>query len=88
MDEQGAGWKHRPGSTRFETEGCHATSMIQPNNVVVYQFELSLDCCGYMEVMEAQKVLIVEDENIVALDMSQRLRRLGYNVIGTAPSGR
>ena len=38
--------------------------------------------------MEAQKVLIVEDENIVALDMRQRLTKLGYDVIGTAASGK
>ena len=38
--------------------------------------------------MEAHKILIVEDENIVALDMSRRLTKLGYNVIGTAASGK
>ncbi|MBA56953.1 MAG: GGDEF domain-containing response regulator [Pseudomonadales bacterium] len=38
--------------------------------------------------MEANKILIVEDENIVALDMSRRLKKLGYDVIGTAASGK
>ena len=33
------------------------------------------------------KILIVEDESIVALDLQARLRRLGYHVIGTAATG-
>jgi len=33
------------------------------------------------------RILIVEDETIVALDMRSRLESLGYTVIGTAPSG-
>ncbi|RLT96966.1 EAL domain-containing protein [Ketobacter sp.] len=40
------------------------------------------------QFMEAGKVLIVEDENIVALDMRQRLTKLGYEVVGTASSGK
>ncbi len=36
--------------------------------------------------MEVKNVLIVEDENIVALDLSRTLTRLGYQVVGTAPS--
>ncbi|MEE2733569.1 MAG: EAL domain-containing protein [Pseudomonadota bacterium] len=38
--------------------------------------------------MNTVKVLIVEDENIVALDMRQRLTKLGYEVVGTASSGK
>ena len=38
--------------------------------------------------MQEQKVLIVEDENIVAMDLSRRLSKLGYTVVGTAPSGK
>lgn len=34
--------------------------------------------------MENAKVLVVEDENIVALDLKRRLSKLGYNVIGMA----
>ncbi|MDN3637639.1 EAL domain-containing protein [Simiduia curdlanivorans] len=34
--------------------------------------------------MHGQKVLIVEDENIVALDLKLRLEKLGYDVVGTA----
>lgn len=34
--------------------------------------------------MEHGKVLIVEDENIVALDLKRRLSRLGYSVVGMA----
>ena len=37
--------------------------------------------------MHEQRVLIVEDENIVAMDLSRRLAKLGYKVVGTAPSG-
>jgi AmiR/NasT family two-component response regulator len=33
------------------------------------------------------KILIVEDESIVALDLEAKLRRLGYQVIGIADSG-
>ncbi|MCB1950054.1 EAL domain-containing protein [Nitrosomonas sp.] len=33
------------------------------------------------------KILIVEDEQIVALDLKRRLTKLGYDVIGTAASG-
>ena len=34
--------------------------------------------------MKSDKVLVVEDENIVALDLKRRLSKLGYNVIGMA----
>ncbi|MEE2732991.1 MAG: EAL domain-containing protein [Pseudomonadota bacterium] len=37
--------------------------------------------------MQEQKVLIVEDENIVAMDLSRRLAKLGYTVVGMASSG-
>jgi CheY-like chemotaxis protein len=33
------------------------------------------------------KILIVEDESIVQLDLQSRLRRLGYAVVGVASSG-
>jgi PAS domain S-box-containing protein len=33
------------------------------------------------------KILIVEDENIVAMDIAATLRRLGYEVLGTAARG-
>lgn len=32
-------------------------------------------------------VLIIENESIVALDIKQRLILMGYNVVGTVPSG-
>src|SRR5690242_10206984 len=37
--------------------------------------------------MTPAKILIVEDESIVALDLQERLTRLGYQVIGMATSG-
>lgn len=37
--------------------------------------------------MSSIKVLIVEDESIVAKDIQQSLEKLGYEVIGTAPTG-
>lgn len=37
--------------------------------------------------MPKTKVLIVEDESIVAKDIQQSLEKLGYEVIGTAPTG-
>ncbi len=37
--------------------------------------------------MLGARVLIVEDENIVAMDIEVRLRGLGYEVAGTVPSG-
>ena len=33
------------------------------------------------------KILIVEDEGIVALDLANRLRRMGYSVLATVASG-
>jgi diguanylate cyclase (GGDEF)-like protein/PAS domain S-box-containing protein len=33
------------------------------------------------------RILIVEDETIVALDLENSLKALGYDVVGTAPSG-
>ena len=33
------------------------------------------------------RIIIVEDESITALDMAQRLRRLGYQVVAMARSG-
>ena len=38
--------------------------------------------------MKSYKVLIVEDENIVAMDLSRRLTNLGYEVVGMASSGK
>ena len=37
--------------------------------------------------MEATKILIVEDERIIALDLRQRLQRLGYDVVGAVANG-
>jgi CheY-like chemotaxis protein len=37
--------------------------------------------------MKKSKVLIVEDEGIVALDLERRLRGMGYEVVGVADSG-
>jgi diguanylate cyclase (GGDEF)-like protein/PAS domain S-box-containing protein len=37
--------------------------------------------------MQARKVLVVEDERIIALDLTRRLEGLGYRVVGTAASG-
>tara|TARA_B100000795_G_C22806559_1_gene445291 strand:- start:993 stop:1757 length:765 start_codon:yes stop_codon:yes gene_type:complete len=37
--------------------------------------------------MTAVNVFIVEDENIVAKDIEQSLKKLGYNVVGIASSG-
>src|SRR5712691_3471941 len=34
------------------------------------------------------KILIVEDEHIIALDLQARLKRLGYEVVGAVPSGK
>ncbi len=37
--------------------------------------------------MRDDKILIVEDEQIIAIDLSRRLERFGYNVVGSAVSG-
>jgi PAS domain S-box-containing protein len=37
--------------------------------------------------MSSPRILLVEDEGIVALDIQSRLRRLGYSVTGIAPAG-
>jgi DNA-binding NtrC family response regulator len=39
-----------------------------------------------MGVAEPPRILIVEDEAIVALDLEERLRRLGYDVVGIVDS--
>ncbi len=38
--------------------------------------------------MKKNKILIVEDESIVAMGLKQDLKKIGYNVVGIAPSGR
>lgn len=37
--------------------------------------------------MNAHKILIVEDEAVVSLDISRRLEKMGYEVIGRVASG-
>ena len=37
--------------------------------------------------MDQSRILIVEDENIVALDIKLRLTELGYRIVGTVPTG-
>jgi CheY-like chemotaxis protein len=37
--------------------------------------------------MSANKILIVEDEAVVSLDISRRLEKMGYEVIGRIASG-
>ena len=37
--------------------------------------------------MANTKVFILEDENIVAKDIEQSLKKLGYDVVGVASSG-
>jgi CheY-like chemotaxis protein len=39
------------------------------------------------EVVSSVKILIVEDESIVAMDMTNRLTSLGYHVVAHAASG-
>jgi len=40
-----------------------------------------------MKDMKASKILIVEDEAIVAADLAAKLTRLGYEIVGTAMDG-
>ena len=35
-----------------------------------------------------QKILIVEDESIVAMDIQQSVKKLGYEVLGIASTGK
>lgn len=42
---------------------------------------------GQSTVEERGKILVVEDEQIVALDIKAMLQRLGYAVTGLAPTG-
>ena len=37
--------------------------------------------------MASQKILVVEDENIVAMDLRTTLTRLGYEVVDTVGTG-
>ncbi len=38
--------------------------------------------------MDKAKILVVEDENVVALELKKRLKRLGYDVPSVAASGK
>ncbi len=38
--------------------------------------------------MNSEKILVVEDESIVAMELADRLRALGYVVVGSAATGR
>lgn len=38
--------------------------------------------------MDSPKILVVEDENVVALELKKRLKRLGYQVPSVATSGK
>ena len=49
---------------------------------------LTLDNTRNLETMEKTTILIVEDENIVALDIRNRLKKLGYSVAGRAVTGK
>ena len=42
---------------------------------------------GFIKKMLNLKILIVEDEIIVAEDLKQRLENLGYNIVGIAAKG-
>lgn len=37
--------------------------------------------------MQSTDVLIVEDEAVIAMDLTRRLQKLGYRVATTVPSG-
>lgn len=37
--------------------------------------------------MSVKSIMVVEDENIIALDIKNRLGRLGYNIVAVVPSG-
>src|SRR5215471_12783696 len=39
-----------------------------------------------MDPAKSARILVVEDEAVVALDVEDRLRRLGHEVVGTADS--
>jgi DNA-binding NtrC family response regulator len=39
-----------------------------------------------VDLSKPPRILVVEDEAVVALDIEERLRRLGYDVVGTADS--
>ena len=48
--------------------------------------ESSLDRFG-VKTMAAARILIVEDERLIAIDLQRRLTRLGYTVVALAASG-
>jgi CheY-like chemotaxis protein len=37
--------------------------------------------------MSVKSIMVVEDENIIALDIKNRLKKLGYNITSVVPSG-
>ncbi len=38
-------------------------------------------------MLQNKSILIVEDENIIALDIKNRVKLMGYNIAGVLPSG-
>jgi DNA-binding LytR/AlgR family response regulator len=50
-------------------------------------FKLLLNFCPVVTCMENAKILIVEDEIIIAADISMMLNKLGYDVTGIIPRG-
>ncbi len=48
------------------------------------QFEIYI-CVGFL--MAGKRILVVDDERIVNLDIQATLKRLGYNIVGDAVSG-
>ena len=55
--------------------------MITPVQTLNYQESDGKSC------MTPAKILVVEDESIVALDITNQLRHLGYTVVGTIDRG-
>jgi CheY-like chemotaxis protein len=51
--------------------------------VIIYKPEIRI----LGKFMSVKNILVVEDENIIALDIKNRLKRLGFNIKAVVPSG-
>ena len=54
----------------------------------LYRFDIQYSFRGEQNKMVESKILIVEDEIIIAEDLKQELTKLGYKIIGIASKGK
>lgn len=77
-------WRILYASVQAEP-GCNAEEDTQP--ALVANMSLDGDRTDAQGIVSCARIMIVEDESIVALDLKNMLRRLGHNVVAVADTG-